>query len=44
MPPYLIPVRSAEIDVLEAVEWKLHRKIVAGLPTLRMLLVVESIE
>jgi hypothetical protein len=30
MPPYLIPVRGAESDVLEAVERKLHRKIVAG--------------
>ena len=36
----LIPVRGAEIDVLEAVERKLHREIAAGLPALRMLLVV----
>src|SRR5258708_5819072 len=40
MPADMIPVRGTEVDMIEAVEWELHCKIVAGLPALRVLLVV----
>jgi hypothetical protein len=40
---HVIPVPGAEIDVLEAVERKLHRESAAGLPALGMLLVIWSV-
>src|ERR1700738_4064796 len=39
----VIPMPGAEIDVLEAVERKLHRERAAGLPALGMLLVIWSV-
>ncbi len=44
VPTNLIPVSGAEINVLKAVERKLQRKIVPGLPALRVFLVVGSLE